>query len=362
MKKFTISLFTLGIFFSVKAQVGVNTTNPQGQFNVDGGRDNPTTGTPTSTQQANDVVITSEGKTGIGTTTPSARLDVIYNNTLTDNSLLGISSSMTNTGTLTNLKGNYNTISNNTGTITNLMGSDTRINSTGSISDFLYGGNYVTSYYGSVGIKDFQGIHSQIYNFSAGTGDFMTSATANLYSEGATNTSLVGSFGGSLAKNGYSNIFRGLDTQIRNFSVVATQMQEQIAGNLDNWVQSATPITDLIGMKTSVTIATPQTGAITNAYGAYIKYFNGQSTNTVQNVYGLYLESTGNGGLNKNYSIYSNGGTSYFKDKVGIGTDTPTSKLQVVGLAEYADNAAALAGGLTIGAFYRTGDLLKVVH
>ena len=47
---------------------------------------------------------------------------------------------------------------------------------------------------------------------------------------------------------------------------------------------------------------------------------------------------------------------------VGIGTGFPTSKLQVVGLVEYTDNAAALAAGLTIGAFYRTGDLLKVVH
>jgi len=36
--------------------------------------------------------------------------------------------------------------------------------------------------------------------------------------------------------------------------------------------------------------------------------------------------------------------------------------LQVLGIVEYADNAAALAGGLTAGAFYRTGDLLKVVH
>ena len=47
---------------------------------------------------------------------------------------------------------------------------------------------------------------------------------------------------------------------------------------------------------------------------------------------------------------------------VGIGTAAPTAALQVVGLVEYADNAAALVGGLTAGAFYRTGDLLKVVH
>lgn len=47
---------------------------------------------------------------------------------------------------------------------------------------------------------------------------------------------------------------------------------------------------------------------------------------------------------------------------VGIGTTTPTAKLTVVGLAEHADNAAAISAGLTTGAFYRTGDLLKVVH
>jgi hypothetical protein len=60
------------------------------------------------------------------------------------------------------------------------------------------------------------------------------------------------------------------------------------------------------------------------------------------------------------------GGTNRFEVKgdgnVGIGTAAPTAALQVVGLVEYADNAAALAAGLTAGAFYRTGDLLKVVH
>jgi hypothetical protein len=50
---------------------------------------------------------------------------------------------------------------------------------------------------------------------------------------------------------------------------------------------------------------------------------------------------------------------------VGIGTASPTSPLQVVGLPVYANNAAAIAGGLTPGAFYRTGgdpDPVCVVH
>lgn len=50
---------------------------------------------------------------------------------------------------------------------------------------------------------------------------------------------------------------------------------------------------------------------------------------------------------------------------LGIGSSAPTSKLQVVGLPVYANNAAAIAGGLTAGAFYRTGsdpDPVCVVH
>ncbi len=47
---------------------------------------------------------------------------------------------------------------------------------------------------------------------------------------------------------------------------------------------------------------------------------------------------------------------------VAIGTATPTSKLQVVGLPVYANNAAALTAGLTAGAFYHNGDgIVRVV-
>jgi hypothetical protein len=46
---------------------------------------------------------------------------------------------------------------------------------------------------------------------------------------------------------------------------------------------------------------------------------------------------------------------------VGIGTTNPTAKLHVVGMVEYATNALAIAGGLTVGAFYHTGGVVKVV-
>lgn len=66
------------LLFSAVAfgQVGVNTENPQGAFHVDGAKDNPTTGTPSTTQQANDVIINSSGNLGIGTTTPSTKVEI----------------------------------------------------------------------------------------------------------------------------------------------------------------------------------------------------------------------------------------------------------------------------------------------
>ena len=63
-----MKLFLPFSFFSVAVfgQVGINTTNPQGIFNVDSGKDNPVSGVPTTAQQANDFAITSTGSVGIG--------------------------------------------------------------------------------------------------------------------------------------------------------------------------------------------------------------------------------------------------------------------------------------------------------
>ncbi len=47
---------------------------------------------------------------------------------------------------------------------------------------------------------------------------------------------------------------------------------------------------------------------------------------------------------------------------VGIGSDNPQTVLNVQGLEEHADNTAAMAAGLTPGAVYRSGDILKIVH
>ncbi|MGV0919998.1 hypothetical protein ACTS94_06350 [Empedobacter falsenii] len=69
MKK---SVFLFTTLFSVLSfgQVGINTENPQGIFNVDGKSSpettNPKTGIPDPLQASDDFVITSSGSVGIG--------------------------------------------------------------------------------------------------------------------------------------------------------------------------------------------------------------------------------------------------------------------------------------------------------
>ncbi|SUP53746.1 Uncharacterised protein [Weeksella virosa] len=74
-KTFTLLIILL-VASSLYAQVGINTENPQQRFHVDGQRDNPTTGSPTVDQQKNDVVITEDGRVGVGTTEPTESLDI----------------------------------------------------------------------------------------------------------------------------------------------------------------------------------------------------------------------------------------------------------------------------------------------
>lgn len=66
----------LGMNHVLSAQVGINTTNPQGVLHVDGNKDNSLTGVPSVAQQANDFVVTSSGRIGIGTTAPSTKIEI----------------------------------------------------------------------------------------------------------------------------------------------------------------------------------------------------------------------------------------------------------------------------------------------
>jgi len=76
MKKIILSTLLLALGSTqFTAQVGVQTSNPQGVFNIDAAKDNPATGAPTIAQLTNDVIVTSIGSVGIGTA-PRTKLEV----------------------------------------------------------------------------------------------------------------------------------------------------------------------------------------------------------------------------------------------------------------------------------------------
>ena len=77
MQKHITILTALLISGASFSQVGVNTPNPQGIFNIDGGKDNPTTGSGhTDPQQLNDFTVTAAGNVGIGKIAPSTKLHI----------------------------------------------------------------------------------------------------------------------------------------------------------------------------------------------------------------------------------------------------------------------------------------------
>ncbi|MGG5208010.1 hypothetical protein ACQWU4_03620 [Chryseobacterium sp. MIQD13] len=85
-------LLLLGIILAGQkslAQLGINTANPQGIFNVDGGKDNATSGSSSTSQQINDFIVNANGNTGIGTHSPVVKLDM---RTSSGNSAMAIGS------------------------------------------------------------------------------------------------------------------------------------------------------------------------------------------------------------------------------------------------------------------------------
>lgn len=78
MKKPLLFSFLVLLLFipHALAQVGINTANPQATLHVDGQKDNPAIGAPSTTQQLNDIVITPSGNVGVGTVTPSTKLEI----------------------------------------------------------------------------------------------------------------------------------------------------------------------------------------------------------------------------------------------------------------------------------------------
>jgi hypothetical protein len=80
---FTLGLLCCGLFTTAQAQteaVGINTENPKGVLHIDGAANNPLSGTISAVQAADDVVVDTLGRMGIGVAAPKAKVH-IYSDT-----------------------------------------------------------------------------------------------------------------------------------------------------------------------------------------------------------------------------------------------------------------------------------------
>lgn len=179
------------------------------------------------------------------------------------------------------------------------------------------------------------------------------------------------------------------DNQYLGFGVNNNVMRYQVATNLDNHIfyagTSATTSNELMRIQgngnVGIGTATPverltvagsiQLSGFTSPTGLIVEQAGGTALNLSMNFRESNKTNTLKGGALRvdgragfpTFQFFTRAAGSATEttamvinevNNVGIGTAAPTSKLQVVGLPVYADNAAAIAGGLTAGAFYRT--------
>ena len=141
-------------------------------------------------------------------------------------------------------------------------------------------------------------------------------------------------------------------------TVAGAQFGTVSAHTLNLFTNNANRLTILSGGNVGIGTPTPaqklhvagtiRTTALEGDQTNDLNISNSQSINSTALLFAWFT------GANERMRISNSG-------NVGIGTAVPTSKLQVVGISVYANNAAAIAAGLTVGAFYRTGGDPSVV-
>ncbi|MGV1013322.1 MAG: hypothetical protein ACOYBS_12865, partial [Flavobacterium sp.] len=186
-------------------------------------------------------------------------------------------------------------------------------------------------------------IPTNIYGISNSIGNSSTvigAATSNMYgfNQAMTNNSPTKyqNFKGLLVSSttattsGAPTNFISIDNYILNNST-STDAISVISGYNSSVTHNgnSSTVSNLYGISSLTTLGAASTGTVTNLYGVKINQAkNVASTTTITNNYGLFLDPViASSGLN--YSIYSNGGKSYFKDNVGIGVSVPTATLDV---------------------------------
>jgi hypothetical protein len=224
----------------------------------------------------------------------------------------------------------------------------------------LIGYKFYAKLEGSGAIEDYTGIISQVDNYTTVLATMLKCGWFNINNRKDSSATTMYVIQTDFVNYGVASTARALYARASNkysasmANTPSLTNSYAIYGLTENYsATGGNPATigTAYGFKYDVT-NTSALATITNNYGIYLT--KPVNTGTITNHYALYIPDQTGVGATINWAVYIGGGGIYL-----------TNPLWVANLPIYANNAAAVSGGLTAGRFYRTGadpDPVCVVH
>ena len=216
-------------------------------------------------------------------------------------------------------------------------------NTTGHRNNFVgyqTGYSNTTSYY-----NNFMGSYAGYYNTTGCRNNFM-GAYAGFSNTTASRNNFMGCQAGFSNTTGYYNNFMGQTAGYSNTT-----------GHRNNFVGAYTAYYNTVGYRNNFVGEAAgyynRTGNYNNFMGCNAGYYETESYKLIIDVFSRANEADGR----IKALIYGVFNAATANQLLRI-----NGKLELSVVSEYADNAAAIAGGLAVNTVYRTGDVMKIVH
>jgi len=338
-----LALNTEGVFNTAvgRGALGSNTTGTQ---NTAVGRQALSSNTTASYNTAIGMYALSANTTGEQNTTTGA-YSLIENTTGYSNNAYGMNALRANTTGFSNTSIGSGTLYNNTTGYGNVA-----------IGNGALESNTEARYNTAVGLNAMQWNTTGANNTAIGQSALANNTTGNQNLALGLGALFSNTTGGSNTALGY-NALQGNTTGFYNVSIGEYNMRFNTSGNNNVSLGVFTLDSNVTGTNNLALGNFAGRGLVSGDNNIFI------GTNVQPNI-----STSASNQLNIGNWIYGSNGN------IGIGNPAPAAKLHVVksvsdltpaiieGCPEYTDNSAAITAGLPVGALYRSGDILKVVH